>query len=209
MEVLGDKAKSMVVAQTTYEVTDAAIDSQILTLKNSGADTFINITSPKFAALAIRKVGEIGWKPTQYLANVSSSVVSVLKPAGLDNATGIMTAAYLRDPSDPQWKNTKEFADYMEWNKKYFPGGDAMEAGVVTGYSMAQTLVQTLKQAGDNLTRENIMKQAASLEMNLPMLYPGIRLKTGPDDFYPLESSQMLRFNGTGWETVGGIIGDR
>lgn len=208
MDGLGDKAKSMVVMHSTYELTDSSVDSQLVSLKNSGADIFFNITTPKFAALTIRKLAEMNWKPTHYLANVSNSVTTVLKPAGLENAVGILTATYMRDPADPAWKNSKEMAEYTEWAKKYY-SGDPYDSLIAVGYSMAQTMVQTLKQAGDNLTRANVMKEAANLDMTLPMVYPGIRVKTGPNDFYPMESIQLLRFNGSGWEPVGSVIGDK
>ncbi|MGB7480072.1 MAG: ABC transporter substrate-binding protein [Burkholderiaceae bacterium] len=208
MAGLGDRAKSMVVAQATYEVTDPSIDSQIVTLKASGADTFLNVTSPKFAALAIRKAAEIGWKPTQYLSNVANSVTATLKPAGLDNATGIISAAYIRDPMDARWQNTKEYKDYFAFMKKYYPDGEASDTLNVIGYSMAQTLVQTLTQAGDNLTRANLMKEAANLNMSLPMLYPGIKVKTAPNDFYPIEGMQLIRFNGSAYEPLGAVIGE-
>ena len=207
LDGLGDKAKSMVVQQLSYEVTDPTIDSQILALKGSGADTFFNITTPKFAAMAIRKVAETGWKPTHYLASVSQSIAGVLKPAGFDNATGVISVTYLRDPLDPRWKDAKEIADYKAWFEKYYPAGDIADQLNVNGYSIGQTLVETLKKAGDNLTRENIVKQAASLDMVLPMVYPGIPLKTAPNDYYPLERMQPVRFNGTSWEPVGPVLG--
>jgi len=208
MDGLGDKAKSMVVAQATYEVSDPSVDSQIVTPKASGADTFLNVTSPKFAALAIRKAADIGWKPKQYLSNVANSATTVLKPAGLENAAGIISAAYIRDPMDPRWQNTKEYKDYFAFMKSHFPDGEATDTLNVIGYSMAQTLVQTLAQAGDNLTRANLMKEAASLNMSLPMLYPGIKVKTSATDFYPIEGMQLIRFNGTAYEPLGSVIGE-
>jgi branched-chain amino acid transport system substrate-binding protein len=208
LEGMGDKAKTMVLAQSSFELSDATVDSQIVTLKGSGADTFINLATPKFAALAIRKVADIGWKPTHYLANVSNSITSVLKPAGLENATGILTAAYIRDPVETRWQGSKEYKDYFEFMKKYSPDSDATNSLNVIGYSMAQTMVQVLKQAGDNLTRANVMKEAANLDMTLPMLYPGIKVKTSATDFYPLEGMQMLKFNGSGFDPVGSVIGE-
>jgi len=209
IEGLGAKSTTMVVAQATYETSDPTIDSQIVSLKASGADTFVNITTPKFSALAIRKVAELGWKPTHYVMSPSNSVAAVLQPAGLNNATGIMSAAFIRDPNDPRWKNSKELADFNDFMKKYMPGSDPLNSVIVTGYSMAQTMVQVLKQAGDNLTRANIMKEAANLDMTIPMLYPGINIKTAADDFNPIERMQLVQFNGTGFETIGGIIGAR
>ncbi len=209
MDGLGDKAKTMVVAQASYETTDPTIDSQLVTLKASGADTFFNITTPKFSAMAIRKSAELGWKPAHYLVSTSNSVTAVLKPAGLANSVGVISATYTRDPVDPRWKDTKELADFNEYMKKFNSGGDPLDAINVLGYSMAQTLVQVLKQAGDNLTRANIMSQAANLNMTLPMLYPGVTVKTGPDDFNPIERMQMIQFNGTGYDLMGSVVGPK
>jgi branched-chain amino acid transport system substrate-binding protein len=204
---LGDKAKTMIVAKVSYEVTDPTVDSQMLTLKASGADTFFNITTPKFAAQAIKKAAEIGWKPTHYLNNVSASVGSVLTPAGLDNAVGIITTQYGKDPTDPQWADDKGMNDWRAWMAKYYPGGDLKDASNVYGYGVAMTLVQALKQCGDNLTRENVMKQAANLDMTLPTALPGINVKTGPDDFYPIEREQLARFDGKTWKLFGKVYG--
>jgi ABC-type branched-subunit amino acid transport system substrate-binding protein len=206
-DALGDKAKTMIVAKQTYEVTDPTIDSQLLTLKASGADTFFNITTPKFAAMVIKKNAELGWKPVHYLNSVSASVGSVMVPAGADNGVGIFTASYLKDPTDPQFQKGKEWDDWLAWMKKYLPNGDLKDANNVYGYTAAQGLVQVLKQAGDNLTRENIMKQAASLDMTLPMLLPGINVKTGPDDFYPIEREQLAKFDGKTWVLFGKVYG--
>ncbi len=208
VETLGDKAKTMIVAQSTYEVTDPTIDSQMVNLKASGADTFFNISTPKFAAQAIRKAADIGWKPTQYLSSVSLSVSSVIKPAGPENAVGVISAAYMRDPADPQWAGVKEYEDYKAWSAKYLPGGDPMDSNTVLGYTSAMTLERVLRQAGDDLTRANVMKQAANLSFSLPMLYPGIDVKTSADDFYPIERMQLVRFNGTRYEPFGKVIGD-
>ena len=204
---LGDKAKTMIVSKVSYEVTDPTVDSQMVSLKASGADTFFNITTPKFAAQSIKKAAEIGWKPVHYLNSVSSGVGSVLTPAGLDNALGVMTASYIKDPTDPQFQKGKEYDDWVAWMKKYHPNGDLKDNLNVYGYTVAQTLVQVLKQAGDNLTRDNVMKQAASLDMTLPMLLPGVNVKTGPDDFYPIEREQMMKFNGKSWELFGKVYG--
>ena len=207
MDGLGDKAKTLVVAQATYEVTDPTIDSQLVSLKGSGADTFVNITTPKFAAMAIRKVVELGWKPTHYLTSVSQSIGAVLKPAGFENATGIISVEYLRDVVDPRWKGSLEVAEYTAFLKKYYPAGDLSDALNVIGYSQAQTMVDVLKRAGQNLTRENVMKQAASLDLVLPMVLPGIPVKTAADDYYPLERLQPVRFNGAAWEPMGPVLG--
>lgn len=204
---LGDKAKTMIVAKATYEGTDPTVDSQVITLKASGADTFFNITTPKFAAQAIKKAAEIGWKPVHFLNSVSNSVGSVMTPAGLDNGTGLISAFYIKDPTDPQFQKGKEYEDWLAWMKKYHPEGDLKNNFNVYGYTVGQTLVQVLKQAGDNLTRENIMKQAASLDMTLPMLLPGVNIKTSPTDFYPIEREQLAKFDGKTWVLFGKIYG--
>jgi len=202
---LGEKAKTMIVSKVSYEVTDPTIDSQMVTLKSSGADTFFNVTTPKFAAQAIKKAAEIGWKPTHYLNNVSASVGSVLTPAGLDNSKDIITTQYGKDPTDPQWANDKGMQDWKAWMAKYFPTGDVKDASNVYGYAVAMTVVQVLKQCGDNLTRENVMKQAASLDITLPTALPGINIKTSPTDFYPIEREQLARFDGKTWVLFGKV----
>jgi branched-chain amino acid transport system substrate-binding protein len=206
-EGLGDKAKSMIVKLVTYEVTDPTVDSQMLTLKASGADTFLNITTPKFAAQSIKKAGEIGWKPVQYLNNISISVGSVMTPAGLDNGIGIITVQYNKDPTDPQWANDKGMLDWQAFMKKYYPAGSLIDATNVYGYSVALTMVQVLRQCGDDLTRANVMKQAASLDFVSPVALPGINIKTGPDDFYPIEREQLARFDGKTWVLFGKVYG--
>ncbi len=204
---LGDKAKTMIVSKLTYEVTDPTVDSQMVSLKASGADTFFNITTPKFAAQAIKKAAELGWKPAHYLNSVSSSVASVLVPAGVDASIGIVTAGYIKDPTDPQFQKGKEWDDWVAYMKKYHPTGSMSDNFNVYGYTVAQLMVQVLKQAGDDLTRANIMKQAANLDLTLPMLLPGVNVKTGPDDFYPIEREQMMRFDGKTWQLFGKVYG--
>ena len=204
---LGDKAKTMIVSKVTYEGSDPTVDSQIISLKASGADTFFNITTPKFAAQAIKKSADIGWKPVHYLNSVSSSVASVLVPAGVDNAVGIYTALYIKDPTDPQFQKGKEWDDWLAWMKKYQPNANLTDNFNVYGYTVAQLMTHVLKQAGDNLTRDNVMKQAASLDMTLPMLLPGVNVKTGPDDFYPIEREQLGRFDGKTWVLFGKVYG--
>jgi len=206
-EGLGDKAKTMIVSKVTYEVTDPTVDSQMLTLKASGADAFFNITTPKFAAQAIKKAAEIGWKPQHYLTNVSISVSSVMKPAGPENGIGIVTAQYGKDPTDPTWASDPGLKDWTEFMKKYYPAGNLADANSVYGYGVAQTLVQVLKQCGDNLTRENVMKQAASLDMTLPMSLPGVNIKTSADDFFPIEREKLARFDGKTWVLFGKVYG--
>ena len=206
-DALGAKAASMIISKISYEVTDPTIDSQMVSLKSSGADTFFNISTPKFAAQAIKKAADLGWKPTHYLNSVSASVGAVMTPAGLENGVGIYTATYLKDPTDPQFQKGKEWDDWLAWMKKYQPSGDIRDVNNVFGYTVAQGLVQVLKQAGDNLTRDNIMKQAASLDMTLPMLLPGVNVKTGPDDFFPIEREQLAKFDGKTWQLFGKVYG--
>ncbi len=206
-EGLGDKAKTMIVSKLTYEATDPTIDSQLLSLKASGATAFLDITLPKFAAMAIKKAAEIGWKPTHYLNGVSASIRSVMEPAGLQNGVGIITAVYAKDPNDPQWAQDAGMMDWLAFMKKYYPAGSLTDGFNVFGYSVAQTMMQVLKQCGDNLTHDNVMKQAASLDITLPMLLPGINVKTGPDDFYPIEQVQLAKFDGKSFVHFGKVFG--
>jgi branched-chain amino acid transport system substrate-binding protein len=204
---LGAKA-SLIVKEASYEVTDASIDSQIVTLQGSGADVFFIFATPKFAAQAIRKRYDVGWNALTFLNNVSQSVGSVLQPAGLEKSIGLVTASYLKDPTDPQWQKDKGFRDWVEWMKKYYPDGDLTDIFNGYGYSAAQTLVHVLKQCGDELTRENVMKQAASLKnLELPMALPGIKINTSATDFYPLKQLQLARFDGKRWVLFGELLG--
>jgi branched-chain amino acid transport system substrate-binding protein len=204
---LGDKAKTMIVSEQPYEVSDPTVDSQIINLKAAGADAFFNVTTPKFAAQAIKKAHEIGWQPIHFLNNVSNSVGSVLKPAGLDAAKGILSTAYLKDPTDATWDNDPGKKDWLAFMEKYFPDGDKTSSFTAYGYSVAQTVEMVLKQCGDDLTRENVMKQAASLKnVQLPMALPGVVLNTSPTDFFPFEQMQMQKFNGERWELFGPIM---
>ncbi len=204
---LGDKAASMIVAEVSYEVTDPSVDTQIVTLQGSGADTFFNITTPKFAAQAIRKSYDIGWKPLHFINGVSVSVASVLQPAGLEKSAGIVSVAYLTDPTDPAWKDAKAVKDYMAFMKKYYPDGNPDDTLNVYGYGVAQTLAQVLRQCRDDLTRENVMREAANLkDFELPMLLPGIKLNTSPTDFYPIEQVQLMRFDGKTWVRFGELM---
>lgn len=200
---LGDKAKILITQHLTYEVSDPTIDSQLVSLKGAGCDVFVSITTPKFAAQAIRKAADIGWKPTQYLVSVSQSMSSVLKPAGFDNAVGVISSTYLLSPSDPAAAGNKDVAEYLATLKQYYPNGDPDDTLNSIGYGVAATMVQVLKQAGDNLTRANIMKEAANLNFTPPMLYPGVDVKTGPDDFFPIEKRVLQRFNGKAYEAMG------
>ena len=204
---LGEKAKTMIVSELPYEPADPTVDSQIVSLKGSGADVFFNVTTPKFAAQAIKKAAEIGWKPLHLLNNVSNSFGSVLKPAGLEASKDVLSTGYLKDPTDPTWDNDAGKKEWLAFMDKYFPDGDKTSSFTAYGYTVAQTLHQVLKQAGDNLTRENVMKQAASLKgVKLPMLLPGIEINTSASDFYPIEQMQMQKFTGERWELFGPVI---
>jgi branched-chain amino acid transport system substrate-binding protein len=204
---LGDKAKTMIVAKASYEVADPTVDSQIVQLQASGADVFVNITTSKFAAQAIRKAYDIGWKPLQYLNNVSRSVGSVLTPAGLDKSVGLITAQYDKDPTDAQWANDPGMNEWRAFMAKYYPEGDLKDSSNVYGYGAARTLVQVLKQCGDNLTRDNVMKQAANLkDFDTGTLLPGIRISTSPSDFAPMRALQLSRFDGKSWVLFGEVI---
>jgi branched-chain amino acid transport system substrate-binding protein len=203
---LGAKA-SMIVAEESYEASEPTIDTHIVKLRSTNADIFMNIAGPKFAAQAIKKMAEIQWKPVHFLNNVSGSIGGVITPAGPENAQGIISSAYLKDPTDPQWKNDAGMKAWNEFLDKYFPEANRTDASVIYGYSVAQTLVQVLKQCGDNLTRENVMKQAANLKnFSSDVLLPGIVINTGPNDFFPIEQMQLMKFNGESWELFGDII---
>jgi branched-chain amino acid transport system substrate-binding protein len=202
---LGDKGK-MIVAEAPYEVSEPTIDSHIVKLKASGADVFINIATPKFAAQAIRKVPEVGWTPLHIVNNVSQSIGSVLRPAGLENAKGVLSTGYTKDQTDPTWNDDPAMKEWRAFMEKYFPEGDRTSSFTLYGYAVAQTLVQVLKQCGDELTRENVMKQAANLNLELPLLLPGIKIKTSATDYFPIEQMQMSRFVGDRWEFFGPVL---
>jgi branched-chain amino acid transport system substrate-binding protein len=204
---LGEAAKKMIVLKQSHEVTDPTIDSQIVNLKNSGANVFFNITIPKFAVQAIKKAHDIGWKPVHYLNNVSSSYALVLKPAGLEASKGLITALYQKVVTDPQWKNDKGFQEWVAWMKKYYPEGSLEDDANAYAYNVAILMTHVLKQSGNDLSRENIMKQAANLKnVDLPMLIPGIKVNTSPTDFAPIEQEQLARFDGERWVTFGDIF---
>ena len=207
IEGLGEKAKTMVVAQESYETTDPTIDSQIIKLKDSGADTFFNITTPKFAAQAIRKAYDSGWKPLQFLNNVSQSVGGVLKPAGLDKSVGLITAVYIKEATDPQWQGDADMKAWNAWMDKYLPGADKTSSFYTYAYAVGYTMEQVLKRAGDNLTRANIMNVASHLKhLQVPLLLPGIKVDTSPTDFYPIQCEQLSKFDGEKWARFGDVI---
>ena len=206
---LGAKAASMIIAEEGYETSEPSIDSHIVKLKASGADVFISITTPKFAAQAIKKLAEMNWTPLHIVSNVSASVGGVIKPAGFENAQGILSAAYAKDGADAQWNNDPGMKKFYEFLAKYDPDANKLDGSVVYGYGAAQTLVQVLKQCGDDLTHENVMKQAASLKSFTPdTLLPGVTINTSATDFAPIKQLQMMRFKGEKWELFGDIITD-
>src|ERR1700685_2250902 len=206
-EVFGDKTSSILVAEESYETTEPSIDSHIVKLKGTGADVLVNISTPKFAAQAIKKMAEMEWKPMHVMTDVSISIGAVMKPAGFENCEGILSALYIKDASDPQWKDEAGMKKFMAFIDKYMPGANVADANLVYGYAAAQTMVQVLKQAGDDLTRENVMKQAASLKDFVPdTLLPGIKINTSPTDFAPIAQLQMRQIKGGQWVMFGDVI---
>ncbi len=203
---LGAKT-SQIVLEESYEVSEPSIDGHIVKLKASGADVLINITTPKFAAQSIKKMAEVDWKPMHLLTNVSASVGGVIKPAGFENAQGIISAAYAKDGADAQWDNDPGMKKFLDFLAKYYPEGNKIDGSVVYGYGAAQTLVKVLQMCGDNLTRENVMKQAASLKDFEPdTLLPGVKINTSATDFAPISQLQLMRFKGDKWELFGDIM---
>jgi branched-chain amino acid transport system substrate-binding protein len=206
-DVLKDKYATTVIKEASYEVTDPTVDSQVATLQAAGCDTLITATTPKFAAQAIRKVADIGWKPLHFMSNVSLSVTSVLTPAGPEKAVGMISGAYLKDPSDPEFQNDPSMVEYRDFMKKYMPESDPKDVNFVYAYSASRTLVQVLTQCGDNLSRENIMKQAASLKsLKLPLAVPGTEVNTGPNDFRPFSQMQLAKWTGKSFERFGTVL---
>jgi branched-chain amino acid transport system substrate-binding protein len=204
---LGDKT-GMIVAEASYEVSDPTVDSQIVTLKSSGADVMFTIATPKFAAQSIRKVYDIGWKPLHFVNNVASSVGAVLSPAGLDKSVGLTTALYMKDPTDPQWEKDTGMRKWHEFMKKYMPAADQADFNYVYGYGAAQLMTMVLKACGDDLTRENLMKQATNLkDVTLDVTLPGIKYSTGPNDYFLVEQLQLARFDGKRWVLFGEVLG--
>jgi ABC-type branched-subunit amino acid transport system substrate-binding protein len=206
-DIFGDKASQLIIAEESYETSEPSIDSHIVKLKGTGADVLVNISTPKFAAQTIKKMAELQWKPMHLMTDVSISIGAVMKPAGLDASEGVLSAGYLKDASDPQWKNDDGMKKFMAFADKYMPGVNISDANTVYGYAAAQTMVQVLKQAGDNLTRENVMKQAAALKDFAPdTLVPGIKINTSATDFAPVEQLKMMQFKNGQWELFGDII---
>ena len=206
-DVLGDRYGASVKA-VSYEVTDATIDSQALDLKNWGADVVITAATPKFAAQMIRKIADLDWKPLHFMTNVSISVGSVITPAGPERAIGMISAAYLKDPTDPTWKDDPGMNSWRAFMKAYMADADLTDAGPVFAFGVTSTLLQVLKQAGGDFSRANIMRQAANLkDLEVPVLLPGIRINTGPTDFHPIKQMQLQKWNGKSWELFGPVIG--
>ncbi|WP_295845115.1 ABC transporter substrate-binding protein [Tardiphaga sp.] len=203
---LGDKANTMIVVQTSFETSSPTVDSQIVQIRAANPEIFLNIGSPKFAAQAIKKAGELGWRPIQLLVNVSQSVASVIRPAGFDNAQGVISAGYMKDPTDPQWKDDPTIKEWSAFMDKYYPDGDKSDIYTLYGFGVARTLAHVLKQSGDNLTRENVMKQATSLDYEVGIFLPGTRVKTSATDYSPLQQLQMMRFKGERWELFGPVL---
>jgi branched-chain amino acid transport system substrate-binding protein len=204
---LGAKAASMIIAEESYETTEPTIDNHIVKLKASGADVFFSVTTPKFAAQSIKKLAEIQWQPMHLVVNVSASVGGVIKPAGFENSQGILSAAYAKDGADSQWDNDPGMKKFFAFLEKYYPDGNKLDGSVVYGYGAAQTLAKVIEMCGDDLTRANVMKQAASLKNFTPdTLLPGVTINTSATDFAPIEQLQMMRFKGEKWELFGDII---
>lgn len=200
-DTLGERAKALIVSENSYELTDATIDSQIISMKGAGANVFMNITSPKFAAQAIRKAFDIGWRPLQLMVSAAGTVGSTLKPAGLEQSVGIVSAQYLKDPTDPRWKDDQGIRDFLAFMAKYMPQTDISDVWCVQGYTYAQNLVNVLKQCGNDLTRENLMHQATNMkDVELPLLLPGLKVNTSPDNFFPVDHALLVQFDGKGWQ---------
>ncbi|CAN7772256.1 ABC transporter substrate-binding protein [Variovorax sp. LjRoot84] len=209
-EGLGARAAQVIVAEASYETSDPTVDSQVVALKAAGANVFVNLASPKAAALAIRKAADIGWQPVQYLVSISSSVSQVLKPSGASAASGIMTVLWLKDTSDTQWAQDEGMKWYLDFMKRYYPEGDPNDLMVGVAVSSAHVMAQILRQSGDDLTRENLMRQAASLkDVSPPLLLPGIRVNTSPTNYAMIESMQLARYDGARWTRFGEIMGRR
>ena len=206
-DALGADFDKRVVKVVSYETTDATIDSQALAMQASGADVLITAATPKFAAQTIRKIADLNWKPLHFMTNVSISVGSVITPAGPENAKGLISAAYLKDPTDPAWKNDAGMNTWRAFMAKYMPDADLTDAGPVFGYGVTMTLWQVLKQCGTDFSRANIMKQAANLrDLELPVLLPGIKINTSPTNFHPIRQMQLTRFTGQHFELFGKVL---
>ena len=205
-EGLGDQAGKLILIESSYETSAPTVDSQVVQIKGANPDIFINISTPKFAAQAIKKLGELKWTPVHFLSNVSASIGGVMKPAGYENDQGILSTAYLKDPKDPEWQKDPAMTEWRAFMTKWYPEGDQDDASTVFAYGVAKGLEQVLKQCGDDLTRENVMRQAANLNFEIGVFLPGTKIKTSPTDFAPIEQLQMTRFKGETWERFGPVM---
>ena len=205
-EAFGKDRSKIIVSEVPFEVSSPTVDSQVVQIKGANPDIFINIATPKFAAQAIKKIGEMKWSPVEFVTNVSVSVSSVMKPAGAENSQGIISAAYLKDPNDPQWKNDPGMNEWRAFMTKWYPEGDQADAATVFGFGVAKGLVQALKQCGDEMTRKNLMKQMANLDMEIGVYLPGVHIKTSPTDFAPIDQLRLMRFKGETWELFGPLM---
>jgi branched-chain amino acid transport system substrate-binding protein len=205
-DALGTNAATMIVGEATYETTDPTIDSQIIGLRGSGADVLVDVSAAKFTAQAIRKVYDIGWKPLHVVFSGATGRSEILEPAGLQKAVGLVSAAWAKDPTDPQWRDDPATKEWIDWMSRYYPEGDPTSSFNVAGYNWAMALIQVLRQCGADLSRDNIMRQAANLDLELPMLLPGIKVRTGPRQFFPVRDLQLKRFNGEIWQSFGAVM---
>lgn len=205
-DALGSKASTLIVKTQSYNMTDPTVDSQIINLKASGANVFLDISTPKFAGQAIRKMNEVHWTPTHILNSVASLREAIFKPLGFDKVQGLITIGSLKEPTDPKWKTDKAVTDYVSFMKQYYPEGKVNDLLNEYGYTYAQVLVQILKQCGDDFSRENIMKQATNLNFSFPLAYPGISIQTSPTDYSPIKTFQLVKIVGENWELVGPVV---
>jgi branched-chain amino acid transport system substrate-binding protein len=205
-DVLRDNYDSMVIARAPYETSTPTVDSQVVAIRTANPDIFLNIATPKFAAQAIKKLAELNWHPVHIVTNISVSVGAVLKPAGLDNSKGILSAGFQMDVTDPQWDGQQGMHRFRTFMAKYYPEADRSESGPMIAFNASTALVEVLRQCGDNLTRDNVMKVAANLDLEVDTLIPGVRIKTTPTDFYPIEQVKMMRFTGERWQLFGPIL---
>jgi branched-chain amino acid transport system substrate-binding protein len=208
-EGFGALASKFIVKELSYEVSDPTVDSQVISLQSAGADVLLNLVAPKAAAQAIRKAGTVGWKPTIFVSSIAASVESVMKPAGLENAAGVISTAWLKDPADPGFKNDPAMQAYFDFMHRYYPDGNPAEALNVYAQVTAAAMIQVLKQCGDDLTRENVLRQAESLrDLAPPLLLPGIKINTSPTDHYPVQQVQLQRFDGQKWVCFGEVMSE-
>jgi len=203
---LGDQANKLIILESSYETTSPTVDSQVVQIRSANPDILLNVSTPKFAAQAIKKLSELKWKPINFLTNVSGSIGGVMKPAGFENDQGILSTTYLKDPQDPQWKNDPGLNEWRAFMTKWYPEGDQQDGATVFAFGVAKGLEQVLRQCRDDLTRANVMKQAANLDFEIGIFLPGTRIKTSPTDYAPLEQLQMMRFKGESWELFGPVM---